>query len=147
MRQCAGQPPSKRLGICGNRTLSAGCGGFSWTALRLALSIDGDWLDGWGGQHSISAFTWTNEGSTYDIAEASDADGWLVAQNGASNSWNAGLWSRFDWTWDAEGALWYCQTAYDAPSREDAAATPAADASEPATTGCGSFSWTSMSPR
>jgi hypothetical protein len=124
--------------------LGSGCGGFSWTELRPMLAINGDWFDSWGGSHSIDAFTWLSGSSSFAITRADDAAGWAVAQNGADNAWSPGLWSRFDWTWDADGGLWYCQTAYDAASEADALATPAADATDPATTGCGSFAWTSM---
>ena len=124
--------------------LASGCGGFSWTEMRPMLSIDGDWLDGWGGTHSIDAFAWVSGSSRFDIAQADDAAGWLVAENAATNEWSPGLWSRFDWTWDTDGLLWYCQTAYAAETFEAARDTPAANAESPGTTGCGGFSWTSM---
>ena len=124
--------------------LDGGCGGFSWTELRPALSINGDWNDGWGGVHNINAFTWTSGTSTFAITQADEAAGSLVAQNGAANPWSPGLWSRFDWVWDAEGQLWYCQTAYDAPDEAAALATPAADDTDPSSGGCGGFSWTGM---
>jgi hypothetical protein len=126
--------------------LAAGCGGFSWTEIRPMLSIGGVWTDAWGGSHFIDAFAWRYEFTVYSVTEANDAEGWLVAQNAATNEWNPGLWSRFDWTWDGDGLLWYCQTAYAAESEEAARATPAADPADPGTTGCGGFSWTSMSP-
>lgn len=125
--------------------IAGGCGGFSWTELREVLSINGNWNDNWGSNHVINAFAWTTGSSSYDITQAHDAEGWLVAQNSASNEWSPGLWSRFDWTWDSEGGLWYCQTAYAASTEADAVATPAADPSDSANTGCGGFSWSSLS--
>ena len=127
-----------------NGDLAGGCGGFSWTEMRSMLSINGEWADGWGGTHTINAFAWTMGTDGYAISEADDSAGWLTAQNAASNSYNPSLWSRFDWTWDSGGTLWYCQTAYAAATEADALATPAADPADPATTGCGGFSWTSM---
>ncbi len=124
--------------------LGGGCGGFSWTELRPMLSINGAWLDGWGGDHDVNAFAWTSGTSRFDITTADDGAGWLVAQNAATNEWSPGLWSRFDWTWDGDGGLWYCQTAYAATTEAEAIATPAADATDPATTGCGSFSWSAL---
>ncbi len=126
--------------------VASGCGGFSWSFLRPTLPIGGAWVDSWGGSHDIDAFVWTSGSSWFDIT-AWDADaGWVVAQNAESNEWNPGMWSRFDWAWDSEGALWYCQTAYAAASEADALATPAADATDPSTGGCGAFSWTGLEP-
>jgi hypothetical protein len=124
--------------------LSAGCGGFSWTELRAMLSINGEWADGWGGTHDINAFAWTSGSSRYDITQAHDEESWLVAQNADTNDWSPSLWSRFDWTWDGAGQLWFCQTAYAAATEADAVSTPAADPSDPANSGCGGFSWSSM---
>ncbi|MFT4979505.1 MAG: hypothetical protein ACI8S6_005416, partial [Myxococcota bacterium] len=124
--------------------LSSGCGGFSWTAMRPSLSINGTWTDGWGGGHIVTAWAWTSGESGYSITESSDDEGWIVAQNGTDNSWNPELWSRFDWTWHTDGTLYFCQTAYAAATEADARATPAADATDPTASGCGSFSWTSL---
>jgi hypothetical protein len=126
-------------------SLDAGCGGFGWTELRSTLPVNGTWTDSWGGSHTIDAFAWSSGFDLFVIAEAHEADGWVVAQNGASNSYNPGLWSRFDWTWDETGAFYYCQSAYDAATQGDAAAA-SADASDPATGGCGGFSWTELTP-
>ena len=67
----------------------------------------------------------------------------LVAQNDSGNEWSADLWSRFDWT-ENEAGLWYCQTAYGAESEEAAMMTEAPDATDPANSGCGSFSWSKL---
>ena len=124
--------------------LQTGCGGFAWNALRASLSINGSWADGWGGTHTVNAWVWTSGESTFGITQANDSEGWLVAQNGADNAWSPSLWSRFDWTWDGSGALYYCQTAYDAATEEDALNTAAADGSDPSEGGCGDFAWSSL---
>jgi len=126
--------------------LGAGCNGGYWTPIRRPLPIEGTWADGWGGSHTITAFVWENWGSVFEITEANASEGWLLAQNSVTNTYAPGLWSRFDWTWDSAGTLWYCQTAYEAASEADARATPAADPGDPATSGCGGFSWTSLAP-
>ena len=68
---------------------------------------------------------------------------YIVGQNDSVNSYAPDKWSRYDWTVDAEGTLWYCNTAYDAETEEDALAA-SADASDPATSGCGTFPWSSL---
>ena len=127
------------------RSLDAGCGGFSWTEIRSTLPVNGTWSDDYGGSHAIDAFVWSSWGDMFLIAEAHESEGWVVAQNAASNSYNPSLWSRFDWTLDDTGALYYCQSAYDAATQADAAASEP-DASDPATSGCGGFSWTALTP-
>ena len=80
-----------------------------------------------------------------DISTYDDATSFLVAQNAATNTYNPGLWSRFDWTWH-EGRYWYCQSAYDAASEADALATPAADPADPPAGGCGGWPWSGLDP-
>ena len=130
-------------GAADSANLVAGCKGLSWTALRPSLSLTGTWLGG-GTEHTITAFKWLAADSRYDITEANDEEGWLVAQNHADNLWNPNLWSRFDWSWGSDGALWYCQTAYAAVSEAAALATAPPDATDPAVSGCSLFPWTSL---
>jgi len=111
------------------------------------LEIIGEYDDAWGTAHLITADSWSQEygGSVSLFAiDSYDNDGdYLVAQNDEANDWSPGLWSRFDWT-DFSGDLYFCQTAYDAASADDALATPAADATDPTTSGCGGFSWSQL---
>ena len=69
-----------------------------------------------------------------------------MGQNDAANTYNPGLYSRYDWTTDDSGQLWFCTTAYDAATEEDALNATAPDASDPATGGCSSFPWSSLTP-
>ena len=71
---------------------------------------------------------------------------YLIGQNDAVASYAPEKWSRYDWTVDGDGTLWYCNTAYDAETEADALATPAADATDPAAGGCGTFAWSSLTP-
>lgn len=136
---------------------SAGCGGvypggFAWTRLSTAdLPVTGQWTDSWGDAYTIDEHTWVTAYGTWNLTQWYAARGFLVARNDLSNSFAPGLWSRFDWTTDANGDLWYCQSAYDAKREADAVETPAADATDPATAGCGGvypagFSWTRLLP-
>ena len=51
---------------------------------------------------------------------------WMIAQNDEDNSWNAGLFSRFDWT-EVEGQTYFCQTTYDSATAKEALEAAAAD--------------------
>ena len=108
------------------------------------LSITGVWDDGFGGTYDITSESITSWGSLYSISQYSNDDMYIIAQNDANNSYNPSLWSRFDWTMDADSNLYLCQTAFDAASEEDALNTPAADSSDPASSGCGDFSWSAL---
>lgn len=119
---------------------TTGCGGFAWSTLHEALNLRGTYTDNYGGDHAISQESWVMGDATFHIAQFSNSEGFLVAQNDTANEWNPGLWSRFDWTTVA-GITYYCQTAYDASSEETALGTPAASADNPAETGCGGWSW------
>jgi hypothetical protein len=127
--------------------LSDGCGGFSWTRLdHDAIALEGAWDDQWGASHEIADELWLDSyGNTFHIADYSNLDSYAIAQNDAANYWNPSLWSRFDWTLSG-GAVWYCQTAFAASTEAAARGTAPADATDPATGGCGGFSWTRMLP-
>lgn len=116
------------------------------TGVQSDLEITGSYTDGWGGDHEISNDTWSQySGSTvFHLSQYDNANNVAIGQNDAANEYNPELWSRFDWTTDGAGQLWYCQTAYAAASEADALATAAADGSDPSTSGCGGFSWTSL---
>ena len=66
---------------------------------------------------------------------------YLIAENDAGNSYNPGLFSKFEWTMD-NGDLYYCQSAYNAATAADAM-NAAADATDIAA-GCGGFGWTGL---
>ncbi len=127
--------------------LESGCGGFAWSQLVTPLLV-GSYTDDYDGGHIITNQSWTMSGfgaSTFELMEFSNQDGWILAQNGADNDYNPGRFSRFDWTTDEQDSLWYCQTAYDAETLEDARAAQPADR-EDLDTGCGGFAWSRLQP-
>lgn len=115
-----------------------------------AVSITGAWVDNFGTEHDITADTWVQSSpmgdSTYAILSVDNAAMTLIAENDAGNSFAPGKFSRFDWT-EADGTLYYCQTAFDADSADAAANTPDPDPSDPAMGGCSMFTWSALAPR
>jgi hypothetical protein len=108
------------------------------------LEVAGAWTDVFGGQRDLSSFTWYDYG-THDVLRFDNANRVAFARNGA-DTFAPGRYSRFDWA-EVGGERWICQSAYDAPTLADAAATPAADATDPAAGGCGlGFPWTRLDP-
>lgn len=121
-----------------------------------AFALSGEWAEVAGdfpnrevwGHHTVSDTSWTDAfGSSYTIAEYGDDPIYAAAKNGASNGYFPDLWSRFDGVTDGDGGWYYCQTAFNAASQEAAAGTAPADATDPATTGCGTFPWSHLVPR
>lgn len=109
------------------------------------IVIRGSFSDSWGSHHVITNSTWTSGSSVFHISQVDNGAKYLIARNDQGNTWNPCLWSRFDWT-RSEGKLYYCQTAYNAATEAAALSTPPADPSDPATSGCGGFSWTELLP-
>lgn len=107
------------------------------------IDILGDWVDEWDTAYTIDDEVWAQGDYTFWLTQWSADAGWAVAQNDDANAYSPGLWSRFDWV-TVDGAVWYCQTAFDAPTEADALAVPAADSADPAASGCSGFAWTRM---
>lgn len=108
------------------------------------LEIAGAWTDDFGGQRDLSSFTWFDFG-THDVLRFDNPNRVAFARNGA-DTFAPGRYSRFDWA-EVGGDLWLCQSAFDAPTLAAAVATPAADARDPASGGCGfGFPWTRLLP-
>ena len=114
----------------------------------LDIEIAGSWLDGYGSDHIVSNTEWSSYGggSVVHLSQYDNDANFAVGQNDAANEYNPSLFSRYDWFEDTTGQLWYCTTAYDAATEEDAANTAAPSTADPATTGCGSFPWSTLDP-
>ncbi len=114
------------------------------------LEIIGVYADDYGTTHTITADVWTmdfgGEPYTFDVLQYDNAADYLVAQNGAGNGFNPGLYSRFDWA-TYQDEFYICQGTYDAASEAEAAAAEAPDPTDPTTGGCGGFSWSRLTPQ
>jgi hypothetical protein len=112
------------------------------------LSIAGTYLDEYGTTHTIDEAAWTTQyagypASVFHVSQFDDDGQWLVAQNDPANGYNPDLWSRFDWLTGADGHLYYCQSAFAAPTEQAAVDTPR---DEDLDVGCGGFPWTDLTP-
>ena len=126
---------------------AGGAGGME--PMPMAFELTGTFTDGFG-RHEIDEDRWTTtyEGSAPSVFEISTVDlaaRFLVARNSDDNEYNPGLWSRFDWVWSMTG-LYYCQTAFDAETEDDALAIERPDDADPNAPGtCGEmFPWSSL---
>ena len=115
------------------------------------LEIRGDYMDEWGGLHTIANDLWsiTFEGGPTGLFHIEQYDNYnrvLFTQNDEDNEWNGGLYSRFDWAWNQEGTLFFCQAAFDALTLTEAMETASPDTADLTVSGCGGFSWTALEP-
>ncbi len=127
--------------------LLAGCGTDATNVDTLA--IVGTYTDEFGGDHQITASTWTSFGgsSVIHIIAYNNERQFLLGQNDAVHSFNPDQFARQDWT-DFNGSLYYCSTVYNGATL-DAAYAGQANASDPRTGGCdavNNFPWTRLSP-
>lgn len=111
------------------------------------LEITGSYLDNTSSEHVITQTSWlidygSNEQYYYMITQYDNAMQYVIAENDESNGpLEAGLWSRFDWTYDTDNQLWVCQTSSDSVSEEIALNTEAPDKSNPGQEGCRNYGW------
>lgn len=108
-----------------------------------AIEIAGSWTDGFG-NHDITDTAWIStfgrDVFPYTISQYDNDADFAIAQDDGT-----GTWTRYDWIFLDE-ELWYCTTAFGLESEDDAVSTPAADATDPASGGCGDFPWSALTP-
>ena len=104
-------------------------------------------MDDYDTSHIITETEWTSRSSygtsVYHISQYDNEQDFIIAHNDSEKSCDPDKWSRFDYT-VKNGAVYYCQTAYNAETEEAALATPAADKTDPTTSGCGGYAWTKL---
>jgi hypothetical protein len=109
--------------------------------------LRGRFVDDYGIRHVITDTSWALGGrDRYHIVAAFDSAQYLIAWNDSANASDPGKWARIDWL-RLSGMPPYewafCLTAYQAGSRAEAEATPAADRVHPRT-GCNGFPFSRM---
>lgn len=111
--------------------------------------MHGEFTDDYGNRFAISDSLFAQQPhGRFEIVEWNVREQFVIAHNAATNSSDPGLWTRIDWM-QFEGMAPYtwgfCLTAYKAPTREAARATPAADRANPRT-GCNGYPFSRMKP-
>jgi hypothetical protein len=132
-------------------SLLAGAGCVGHRAAPLSGSapslLIGEYRDDYRGRFSISDSIWFQRPrNRFRIAEWHNDAQFLIAQNATDDPTAPNLWTRIDWIsfTDQQPYTWgFCLTAYQAPTRAAALATPAAQRATPRT-GCNGFPFTRM---
>lgn len=111
------------------------------------LEIIGRYMDDFDTSHVITETEWTSRSShgttVSHISQYDNEQDFIIAKNDSEKSWNPDKWSRFDYI-VKNGDIYYCQTAYDKETEEEALATQAADKTDPESSGCGGYAWTKL---
>lgn len=121
----------------------AGSGEVSDAGTIQTPAITGSYVDNWGISQLVTASEWKMGTDVFVFTHVDNSRKFMIAKNAGTNAFNAGLFSRFDWTRDANQQLWYCQSAYAASSEQQAFDTPAANSADLAK-GCGGFGWSQL---
>ena len=110
------------------------------------LEIIGTWQSAYGGNEVITKDTWTFTFGASTIVEYDNDKNIVYVQNSADMEYNASKFSKIVYTDIADNKFYYCTISFGNETLDDAKAnTTEADASDPATTGCGgNFPWTSL---
>lgn len=110
----------------------------------------GRFVDDYRGRPEITADRWVQDANTVYLPVEWNVDGqYLIARNADDNLTAPGAWTRIDWMPldDMAPYRWaYCLTAYDAPTRDSAERTSAANRATPRT-GCNGFPFSRMQRR
>jgi hypothetical protein len=110
-----------------------------------APEIEGVYKDNYDTDIRITSDTWYIGTDAFHLAVVDNTIDFAIALNDATNPYFSGLWSRFDWTTDANDSLWYCQTSYSAATEQQAIETPRADVQD-LSKGCSTYPWSKLTP-
>ena len=114
------------------------------------IALAGTYLTNFGSYITVNDGTWytvASYGTSMYHIHAFEGS-YIIAQNSANNSYNAGQWSKFEFHATSGGGYGYCQSVYNAATANAAYNTDtssiynAADASA----GCNGFGHTTMTP-
>lgn len=104
--------------------------------------IVGVWESNFGEIEDISEESW---GDTTLVAW-DNAENWAVRQNAADAEYFPSTFSKVVWTEPGDDGFYYCTVAFGLDTAAAAEnSTNVADTTDPATSGCGDFSWTKLS--
>ena len=105
----------------------------------------GLWESNFGGNEGFSDTEFYGTGYGSFIRYVDPASRLLVTQNRPDDMFSPDKFSKVFWTAPADGSIYYCTADFGLDSLQDALdSTATADATNPATGGCGGFSWTKL---
>jgi hypothetical protein len=138
--------------------VTSGCNNFPFSSLSkptpAPLAIAGEWVDTkYQTDYTISSTAYVSiypgaQPSLIHVTYYDNLAGYLVGQNFGPGNYYPGKWSRIDWVVDTDDDLHLCSTHYNAPNASAAKVANAVhDHALYASTGCGGFPFSSVSPK
>lgn len=119
---------------------SFGCGDEDTSVT--GIEVAGTWNSNFGGSETITDDAWNGAA----IIEFDNTTNFVVTQTPADSEFNPSKFNKLVWTEPANNAFYYCFVDFGRDTAEQArTSTQTADATEPASSGCGGFSWTELS--
>ncbi len=121
----------------------SGCGSFGWTQLS-AVEVAGTWKTNFGSEEQINRQAW---GFAW-LRAFTNGKNVAYTQNPEDAKYGPSTFNKLTWTTTKDGKWFYCTVDFGLKSLADAQkSTKEADATDPAKSGCGGFSWTEMSAK
>ena len=109
--------------------------------------IVGEFLDDYGGSHTVSATLWMQHPrNRFHITRWNGEGHYLIARNDSANASDGGLWTRIDWVELKNMSPYdvaFCFSAYKAPTAAEAESVKVAKPDSPRT-GCNGFPFTRL---
>lgn len=125
-------------------TLIGACGDDSDDEEKDPIEIAGSWDNEFNGTETIDDQSWDLTFDVADIVEYDNDDNWaiLYMPPDAKEDLGPDTFQRVVWTEPEDGMFYTCTVAFGFETLEEARASKAkADDSDPASSGCGMFSW------
>jgi hypothetical protein len=118
----------------------------------LTYLFSGSYADNYGGKHVLTPTKWQIKDNWTDQTDTLvKIDGlakYLIIQKSASDAYNPSKYQKVIFIWNPDGSFYTCTLSpFDSANAATAEAIPdTTDKANPASSGCGSFAWTKMSP-
>ena len=109
------------------------------------LELIGSWTNNYDGTETITEESWDNGYSVVSVSSYDNDANWIVVQSPEDDEYTPNQYSKYVWTEEDAGVVYYCTVSYGLATLEEAEASEDnSDASAPLDGGCNGFAWTEL---
>ena len=109
------------------------------------LELIGTWTNNYDGTETITEESWDNGYSVLSVSSYDNDANWIVVQSPEDDEYTPNQYSKYVWTEEDAGVVYYCTVSYGLATLEEAEASEDnSDASAPQDGGCNGFAWTEL---